>query len=93
VKEIVCQYGAPSKLLSDRSCNFIGDIFTRVYERLEVSKLKTSSFYPQTNSYTECFKILGSILKMFTKENQKNWDQIISYTLYAYNTSTHLTTQ
>jgi hypothetical protein len=53
VKKIVCKYGTLTKLLSDRGCNFIGDIFMRVCKKLEVNKLKTSLFHPQTNRYME----------------------------------------
>jgi hypothetical protein len=73
IKEIICRYGTLTKLLSDRGRNFIGDIFTRVCKCLGVNKLKTSSFYPQTNRFTEYFnKTLGAILKMFIIEHQLN---------------------
>ena len=93
VKEIICRYGAPTKLLSDRGKAFIGEVLTRVCKRLGIEKLKTSSMHPQTNGHTERFnKTLIAIIAMFVSEHQKDWDELIPYALYAYNTSVHPTT-
>ena len=68
VKEIVCKYGAPTKLLSDRGRNFIGDVFIRVCEHLGVSRLKIFSFHPQTNGFTEHFnKTLGYLKNIYSR--------------------------
>ena len=50
--------------------------------------------HPQTNGHTERFnKTLIAIIAMFVSAHQKDWDELISYALYAYNTSIHPTTQ
>jgi hypothetical protein len=94
LKEIICKYGAPEKLLSDRGKNLIGEVLTRITSRMGIERLRTSSVHPQTNGQTERFnKTLIAIMSMFTSEHQKDWDEMIPYALYAYNTAVHPTTQ
>jgi hypothetical protein len=55
IEKIICKYRAPTKLLSNRGRNFIGNVFTRICEYLGVSKLKIFSFYPPNQWFHEVF--------------------------------------
>ncbi|UYV80763.1 hypothetical protein LAZ67_19001657 [Cordylochernes scorpioides] len=47
-----------------------------------------TAYHPQTNGLTERFnKTLGDMLSMYTGVEQKDWDQVLPYVTFAYNTA------
>ena len=48
VEGVVCRHGAPQELLSDRGPNFLSELFLEVCRLLEVKKVNTSGYHPQT---------------------------------------------
>src|ERR1700730_14983511 len=81
-------------ILTDRGKAFIGKVMIRVCKKLQVEQLRTSAVHPQTNGLTERFnKTLIGIISMFVSAHQKDWDELIPYALYAYNTSLHPSTR
>lgn len=88
MKNIVLRHGIPQKILTDRGTNFISEFMIEFYELLEIKKLTTSSYHPQTNALTERFnRTLASMITTFINENKDNWDTILPYVLFSYNTS------
>ena len=55
VEGIVCRHGAPQELLLDRGPNFLSELFLEVCRLLEVKKVNTSVYHPQTNGLVERF--------------------------------------
>ena len=67
VEEIVCRFGAPKYLLSDRGANFLSALCLKVYELLRISKVTTTSYHPQANGIVERFNgVLVEMLSMFS---------------------------
>jgi len=90
VEQIVCRYGAPRRLLSDRGSPFISQLAQEVYRLLDIYKLSTSAYHPQTNGVVERFNsTLATMLAMYVSLDQRDWDKYIPYCVYAYNTSRH----
>jgi hypothetical protein len=90
VEQIVCRYGAPRRLLSDRGKPFISRLAHEVYKLLDIHKLNTSAYHPQTNGVVERFNsTLAAMLAMYVSIDQRDWDKYIPYCVYAYNTSRH----
>jgi hypothetical protein len=88
IKFIVLKHGVPQRILTDRGSNFISEFMMNFYELLDVKKLTTSSYHPQTNALTERFnRTLASMLTPFVNENKDNWDSLLPYMLFSYNTS------
>ncbi len=76
--EIICRYGAPRSLLSDRGTNFLSSIVTEVCKIFQIVKLKTSSWHPETNATAERrMSTIGQTLRMYIDKNQKNWPDIL----------------
>jgi hypothetical protein len=94
VENIVCRFGTPEKLLSDRGKAFIGEVMTEVNRLLEVKQLRTSGYHPQTNGMTEQFnKTMMEMLSMFVSSHQRDWDEYLPYVMFAYRNSIHSSTQ
>ena len=56
VEEIFCRHGAPQELLSDRGPNFLLELVLEVCKLLNIKKVNTSGYHPQTNGLVERFK-------------------------------------
>lgn len=64
VEAIITKFGALKQVLSDQGQNFIGKVMGKVHKILQVKKLQTTSFHPNTNGLTEWFnKTLLDMLK------------------------------
>ena len=60
---------------------------------LEIDKILTTNYRPQTNACAERFhKSLNSIISKSVAENQRNWDTVLPMALAAYRASVHSST-
>jgi hypothetical protein len=93
VEEIICRHGAPSKILSDRGKNFMSNLVARVLKLLDVEKISTTAYHPQTDGQVENEnKTLITGLSMYTRTKLDNWDDYIPYVLSSIRTSVHAST-
>lgn len=85
---IITRHGAPTTLLSDRGTNFLSKLMHEVYVMMNIKKLNTSSYRPQTDGLVEKFNSsLTQSLTMFCNERQSDWDLFVQGILFAYRTS------
>jgi transposase InsO family protein len=88
--DIVCRYGAPQRLLSDRGKNFLSSTVRAVCDILGIKKVNTTAYHPQTDGIVERFnKTLCDMLAMYVSTDQKDWDVGLPSVLFAYRTSLH----
>lgn len=88
VEEIICRHGAPQKLLSDRGAAFLSRMSRHLYRLLNVRKVNTSAYHPQTDGLNERYnKTVIIMLSMYVSDHQKDWDVYLPYVRFAYNTS------
>jgi hypothetical protein len=93
VEKVIVRHGPPVEILSDRGSNFMSGVMKQVYKLMNIKKLNTTSYHPSTNGQVERFnKTLCTMLSMFINEHQNNWDELLPYVIYAYNTTPHSTT-
>ena len=85
IEEIFCQHGAPQVLLSDRGANFLSEIILEVCKFLNIKKVNTLGYHPQTDGLVERFN--GKLLHMIAKSAEKNGsdkDKHLPFLLFAY---------
>ena len=88
VNEIICRYGAPYKLITDRGKSFLNQILDAVNRIFEIDKLNTTSYHPQTDGLTERFnKTLAEMLSKYISNKQHDWDIYLPFCLFAYRTA------
>ena len=87
-KELVSVFarvGIPDEILTDQGSNFMSSLLHEMYLMLNISRLRTSPYHPQTDGLTERFNgTLKSMIRKFTASNQKDKDStFLTYSLHT----------
>ena len=94
VEQIICRHGIPQELLSDRGQNFLSNLIQEICKVLQVKKLNTSGYHPQTDGLVEKFN--STLIEMIAKcaaEKPLEWDVKLPYLLFAYRSSAQESTK
>ena len=93
VEKIVCVYGVPEQLLSDRGANFLSDLVLEVCSLLGIEKLNSSGYHPQTDGLVEKFN--STLINMISKSSTRSddWDERLPFLLFAYRVSAQESTK
>ena len=87
-KEIICRYGAPQKLLSDRGTPFLNQIVQGVCEIMNTLKINTTAYHPETDGLVERFNhTVCQMLSMYVQDNPRTWAKFLPAILFSYRTS------
>ena len=77
--------GVPEEILTDQGRNSMSCLLGEVYHLLQVKRIRTTPYHPQTDGLVERFNgTLKSMIKKFTSKNKKDWDEYLPYLLFAY---------
>ena len=72
VDEIIARHGAPKVLLSDRGTNFLSKLVAEVCKIVQIDKVNTSSYHPQTDGLVDRFNsTLCQSLSSYVAKKQK----------------------
>ena len=90
--DVISHTGIPKELLSDQGSVFMGRVTTQLCQLLNIKKLNTTAYHPQTNGVLErwhgCLKGMLRRLEGCTRE----WDRLLKYCLLAYRATPHTAT-
>ncbi|UYV67951.1 hypothetical protein LAZ67_5002588, partial [Cordylochernes scorpioides] len=93
VNDVVLKHGAPRELITDRGRSFQAKVVNELTKMCGMSHYFTTAYHPQTNGLTERLnKTLVDILSMYVDVDQKNWDSVLPFITFAYNTARQETT-
>ena len=88
--DVMCIYGCPKVIITDRAQCFMGKVFKEFNKLLGIKHVKSSGFHPTTNSITERFNdVLGVCLTMYCNKNQTNWSDFVLPVVFGYNSARH----
>ena len=92
IMEVIAHTGIAMVLLSDQGSVFIGKVNSELCRLLNIEKLKTTAYHPQTNGVLErwhsCLK--GMLRKV--EGGKEEWDRLLKYCLLAYRATPHAAT-
>ena len=94
VEQIICRHGIPEELLSDRGSNFLSNVIQEVCKLLNIKKINTSGYHPQTDGLVEKFN--STLIQMIAKScnvSDRDWDVHLPYLLFAYRVSAQASTK
>ena len=93
VKNVMCRFGCPKKLVSDQGKEFMSQLVKGVLKSMGVEQLRTTPYHPQTDGHTERMnRTLIGMLAAYINEDQTNWDRVLPFVLFAYRSSVHAST-
>ena len=91
--KIVCQYGLPSVITSDRDSKFTSKFWQALHLKLGTKLAMATAFHQQTDGESERvikdFKIRARI---FSNYQQTNWEENIPYLEFVHNSTSHSAT-
>jgi transposase InsO family protein len=86
--EIVCLYGVPKKIVSDRGTQFTSRFWEKLHEKMDTKLNFSSAYHPQIDGQTERVnQILEDILRACALKDKKRFDKCLPYVEFSYNNS------
>ncbi|KAK7880059.1 hypothetical protein WMY93_033267 [Mugilogobius chulae] len=83
--QLFSRVGVVKEILTDCGTNFLSKLLQQVYQLLGVKGIRTTPYHPQTDGLVERYnQTLKSMLRKFVSTTGKDWDQWLSYLLFAY---------
>lgn len=89
---ILLKYNFPSRIISDNASNFNSKVIQELSKFLQIKKIFTTPYHPQSNIVERFHRTLNTYLKAFSSKNRDNWHDLLKYATFAYNNSIHTTT-
>eukprot|EP01129_Flabellula_baltica_P008171 TRINITY_DN3225_c0_g1_i2.p1 TRINITY_DN3225_c0_g1~~TRINITY_DN3225_c0_g1_i2.p1 ORF type:complete len:755 (+),score=86.77 TRINITY_DN3225_c0_g1_i2:501-2765(+) len=93
VKRIVCVFGAPRMLISDQGKEFCGTVANCMYDILNIRKIRTSAYHPQSDGLVERFNAtIVNMLSKYVNGYLDDWDLYLDFVVASYNWADHSAT-
>ncbi|GJR70642.1 reverse transcriptase domain-containing protein [Tanacetum coccineum] len=88
LKKLLCHFGMPKALISDRGTHFCNKIMEKTMKRYGVNHRFSISYHPQTSGQVENMnKALKRILEKTVKDNPAIWSRKLDDALWAFCTA------
>ena len=85
---ILCRFGTPKALISDRGTHFCNKTLGSVLKKYGVQHRVSTAYHPQTNGQAEVSnREIKSILEKTVNTNRKDWSLRLEDALWAYRTA------
>ncbi len=79
--------------ITDQGTNFQSQLLYDIYQTLDINRLRTSQYHPQTDGITERFNnTVKTMLAAYLEDNKNKWDEHLAKLTFAYNSAKHTTT-
>ena len=90
----VLHFRVPDVLHTDQGKNFGSDFIKELCKLLKMDKTRTSPYHPQGNGQVERHnRVIADVLSKYCAENHRDWDTMLPYVNFVYNTTIHRTTE
>lgn len=81
-------FGIPSNLLSDLGTEYKNEIFSHLAEMLKMTHSISTAYRHETvGSVERNHRTFNEYLRAYLPERRHEWDQLLKYFLFAYNTT------
>jgi len=82
----------PEKILTDQDTNFTSEMFKNTCKLLKIEKIQITAYYPESNgALKRSHRTLAEYLRHYVNEDQTDWDELLPYVMFTYNTTSHTT--
>ena len=92
-EKFICIFGVPKSVLTDNGSNFVSKLFHSVCKLFNIKKINISAYHPESNGSLErTHRTLKEFLRAEIEHENKDWDLLLPYGCFAFNTTPHSTT-
>ena len=92
--EFIPRHGCPRLIISDQGTEYCNALLDTVHKELNIARIHTSSYHPQSNGKTERFhRCMNAMIQAQISEDQTRWDEILQPCLGAYRMSKNESTK
>jgi hypothetical protein len=93
IENVICVFGTPKTLLSDRGVQFRAQFSQAIYERVAMRHVTTTAYHAQTNGLCEKYnQTLAKMISAYVSKSQDTWDEGLQWVTFAYNSSINSST-
>lgn len=86
IKEVYRHHGTPAAIVSDRGKQFVGRMWKRLCQLLQIKRRLSTAYHPETDGSTEnANQTLEAYLRMFCNHAQDDWARLLSSAQLAIN--------
>ncbi len=90
VDAVICRYGSPKVLLTDKGSNYLSMTMATVCQSLHIEQVRTTSYHPETDGVSERFgRTLQNALSNYVNEKGTDWDLWLQPCMHALRLSVH----
>ena len=87
LRHVVPYFGTPRRLLSDRGCEFVGDVWGKLMRSLGIQCVLTSPYHPEGNAINE--RSHRTLNNMLEGTSSKAWVEKVPGIMLALNAMSH----
>lgn len=92
LEHVLLKYNFPSRLISDNASNFNSKVIHELSKTLQIKKIFTTPYHPQSNIVERGHRTLNSYLRAFSSKNRDDWHLLLKFAMFAYNNTVHSST-
>ncbi|CDJ50397.1 hypothetical protein EBH_0033290 [Eimeria brunetti] len=75
---LICYYGFPEALISDRDPRFRSDLWCQLRTRFNIKRAMSSFYHPQTDAQTERVnRTLEQMLRTYIQADEREWESLL----------------
>jgi hypothetical protein len=94
LKEVWKHHRTPLRVISDRGPQFVAEFTHELYRLLGIKLATSTAYHLQTDGQTEWVnQEMELFLRMFTNQQQDDWDELLPMGEFAYNNHVHSSSQ
>ena len=87
-------FGLPTSIITDRDSHFLGKFCSSLWQLMDTTLEKITTFHPQTDEQTEMVNQTDvHFLRGYCDKHPKLWDEQLHYVKHSYNIAIHSSTQ
>jgi hypothetical protein len=93
VEHVYLKIGLVEIEVSDLGREFINEIRSNVHKLLQIQPVRSVAYRPNINAAIErIHRTMHQMLMKVVDTDQRNWDKVLPYVVFAYNNATHSAT-
>ena len=90
VHQVILRYGCPRVILSDRGSEFCNSVIASLTQHLRITHSRSTAYHARTNGQTERINhTFAQMLTHYVNQQQTDWDELLPFLCFAYNSSVH----